>query len=190
MSTYKRASRSLLHHDRICFALLLAKIELELFRGKDALPELLHFFHNQDILVKPNELANSNFGGSFNDQQKENLIRLHRRLAQFGNLDTACDTHDNAITNWVSGKSSDMPILYEGENKSEVWVASQRLLVEQALRPARVVEASRQFVSVIFGGEFDQTDLTCADVANQVAANQPIMLASVSYTHLTLPTKA
>ena len=132
MSTYKRASRSLLHHDRICFALLLAKIELELFQAKNALPELLHFLHNQEILVKPNELASCNFGNSFNELQKGNLIRLHRRLKQFGNLDTLCDTHDGAISNWVNGKSSEMPILYEGENKSEIWLASQRLLIEQA----------------------------------------------------------
>ena len=70
ISTYQRASRSLLHKDRICFGVLLGKIELELFRNKVAIPEISHFLHNQEILIKPHELAASSFGQAFNDQQK------------------------------------------------------------------------------------------------------------------------
>ena len=59
--TYKRASRSLLHEDRICFLLLLAKIELEIFKNGACLNELNHFLHNQEILISPTEMANSGF---------------------------------------------------------------------------------------------------------------------------------
>ena len=168
ISTYKRASRSLLHQDRICFALLLAKIELELFQGKTALSELNHFLTNQDILVKPAELASANFGSIFSDAQTENLIRLQRRMAHFGNIATSIANQEGAIKNWIQRKTKEMPILYEGEKDSEVWKAAQRLLVEQALRPSAVVEASRRFVTTIFGPDFEQGDLTCADVTSQV----------------------
>ena len=137
-ATYLRASRSLLHQDRICFGLLLAKIELELFQNSMALPELNHFLQNQDILVKPNEIAASNFDDIFTEQQKENLIRLQRRVKHFGNVESSISNNLAAIKSWMENKSSELPDLYESSNESPVWQAAQKLLINQALKPSKV----------------------------------------------------
>ena len=181
LSTYKRASRSLLHQDRICYALLLTKIEIELFREKTALPELLHFLHNQEIMVKPGEIAA--ISGSFSEDQKENLVRLHRRMKQFSNLDSELEDKKSQIQAWISGNNKETPILYDQTvSQNDIWHAAQKLLTEQALRPSKVVQASRQFVATVFGDDFDKSELTCAEVTNQVAPNQPIILASLAGT--------
>ena len=130
--------------------------------------------------MKPADLASSTFGNEFNDLQKENLIRLHRRLKQFGNIESHISNNQKSLANWISNKTEELPVLYEEENKgSDIWVAAQKLLLEQALRPSRVVDASRQFVASIFGADFDQSELTCGDVVQQVQPNQPIILARV-----------
>ena len=181
LSTYKRASRSLLHQDRICYALLLSKIEIELFRDKISHPELLHFLHNQEILVKPAEIAA--ISGPFSEEQKENLVRLHRRMKQFSNLDSELDAKQAQIQAWIAGNNKETPVLYDASgNQSEIWHAAQKLLTEQALRPSKVVQACRQFVASVFGEDFDKSELSCAEVTNQVAPNQPVILASLAGT--------
>ena len=78
--TYKRASRSLLHEDRICFLLLLAKIELEIFKNGACLNELNHFLHNQEILISPTEMANSGFSPakvSFGAKNHNEILKIN-----------------------------------------------------------------------------------------------------------------
>lgn len=181
-ATYLRGSRSLLHQDRICFGLLLAKIELELFHKNLVIPELSHFLHNQDILVKPSEVAASGFDDVFTDQQKENLVRLQRRIKQFRNLDSSISSNLAEVKCWMENKSTDLPSLCDVTHESPIWTCAQQLLLEQAIRPSKIIESSRNFVSTVFGGRFDQPELNCADVTNQVAPNQPVILASLPGT--------
>ena len=182
--TYTRASRSLLHQDRICFMLLLAKIELEIFKEGACLSELNHFLHNQEIMVSASEMANSSLDPSkFNESQRENLIRLNRRLKQFGQVEQKIGSNQSMVESWMKGASSDSaPELYDITNDSQLWQAAQVLLLEQALRPSKVVAAVQTFCSAVFGSSFGNDDLTCGDVVNQVKPGQPIMLASVAGT--------
>jgi dynein heavy chain 1 len=46
----------------------------------------------------------------------------------------------------------------------------------------QVVDASRQFVASIFGSDYDASELTCAEIVQQVTSNQPIILASLAGT--------
>ncbi|CAG5094402.1 Oidioi.mRNA.OKI2018_I69.XSR.g13524.t1.cds [Oikopleura dioica] len=129
MATYLRASRSLLHQNRICLGLLLAKIEFLLYQNNIALPELNHVLQNQDILVKPNEIAACGFDDSFTEQQKENCIRHQRRVKHFGNLDSAISSNLAAIKSWMNNKSTELPSLYDSSNDSPVWQAAHLLLL-------------------------------------------------------------
>ena len=186
--TYRRASRSLLHEDRICFMLLLAKIELDIFKNGFCLGELNHFLHSQEILVSPQEMASSPFNGKiFNEEQRTNMIRLSRRLKQFGKLEQKLDQHTAGIEEWMRSTGSNLdgaPELFEigagGDNPQ--WRAAQNLLTVQALKPSQVVSAVQQFCNTVFGGDFGGDELNCGDVMNQVKPSQPIMLASVAGT--------
>ena len=70
---------------------------------------------------------------------KENLIRLHRRLKHYENIESKVDQNESEIIAWIENKSDKMPTLFEDNSPTDpIWQAAQRLLIEQALRPAQV----------------------------------------------------
>ena len=132
-------------------------------------------------MVSASEMANSSLDtAKFNEAQRENLIRLTRRLKQFGQLESKISSNLSAVETWVKG-GANLPELYDATSDNELWKAAQVLLLEQALRPSKVVAAVQEFCSSVFGSKFGSGELNCGDVVNQVKPGQPIMLASGNF---------
>lgn len=114
--------------------------------------------------------------------QRENMIRLTRRLKQFAQLEQKVDAQAASLEKWMNG-GDELPDLFEMVSPdNESWISAQKLLVEQALRPSHVLPAVREFCTAVFGASFGGNELTCGEVMNQVKPAQPIMLASVAGT--------
>ena len=88
----------------------------------------------------------------------------------------ACPSDQSFRAHKKGGAS--LPELYDATSDQELWKAAQVLLLEQALRPSKVVAAVQEFCSSVFGSKFGSGELNCGDVVNQVKPGQPIMLAS------------
>ncbi|XP_077971534.1 cytoplasmic dynein 1 heavy chain 1-like isoform X1 [Styela clava] len=190
--SYNRVARSLLHDDRVMFAILLARIYLRGFDTDNAMQnEYDHFLRGQQLVLTKSGSTFANISG-LTPEYRDNLQRL-AHLETFKNISSKFQASPEDLDIWMKCSTPEGEVpdnwaadqIVDGKPQppSKIVSALRAMLLTQALRGDRVSAASDTYVNSVFGDHFtavcEQEINMVTIVEEEVKANEPLLLCSV-----------
>ena len=178
--TYGRVARGMVHHDRLTFAILLARIHLKGLTAESIYdPEFQFMLRDKEGVIGTSTSAIP----GLTPEQTQAMVRLCNKLPAFRNLESRIG--DREFMAWLQDPKPEVhcPQLWESEKQlSAVGKCIYKLLVIQAFRPDRLVASAALFVNSVLGDGFLGIGEREADfkmiVEEEVKANTPLLLCA------------
>uniref|UniRef100_A0A2P2HXP1 Dynein heavy chain, cytoplasmic n=1 Tax=Hirondellea gigas TaxID=1518452 RepID=A0A2P2HXP1_9CRUS len=178
--TFGRVARGMVHHDRLTFGILLARIHLKGLSAESIYESEFQFM----LRDKESSLnaATSAIAG-LTPEQSQSMIRLATKLPLFKNLESKIGGAD--FVSWLQDAKpeSTCPVLWETEKTmTNVGKHVQKMLLVQAFRPDRFCASSALFVNSVLGEGFlaigdREIDLKVV-VEEEVKGSTPLLLCA------------
>ena len=151
---FSRVARGMIHHDRLLFAILLARIHLKGVTSDSQYESEWQFMLRDKDVLLADASPTASIAGMTPDQSQA-MIRLANKLNAFKNLEAKVEGSE--FTSWLSsGKpEANCPVLWDaGSQLSAVGEAVHRMLTVQAFRPDRLCATAALFVNSVLGDGF------------------------------------
>ena len=178
--TFGRVARGMIHHDRLIFAILLARIHLKGLTSESLYdPEFQLMLRDKEGLLNT---ATSAIAG-LTPEQSQAMIRLATKLSSFKNIEAKIGS--SAFVSWLQSAKPEAscPALWETERQlTNVGESIHKMLLVQAFRPDRLCASAAIFVNTVLGEGFLGTGEREVDlkqvVEDEVKGSTPLLLCA------------
>ena len=177
---FGRVARGMIHHDRLTFAILLARIHL-----KGLTSESLYDSEFQFMLRDKEGLINAATSAiaGLTPEQSQGMVRLATKVTSFKNLESKIGSSE--FVSWLQNVKPEIncPVLWEADKPlTAVGESVHKMLAIQAFRPDRLCAAAAIFVNAVLGEGFlsigdREVDLKSV-VEDEVKGSIPLLLCA------------